>query len=297
MPAIPKLQRKLTGLFVTMRFVRFVLPFMVGLVGPLAIHAQSFLPTPGELRPIHTADEAEGLEAVGRLDTGVSFCSATLITENLVLTAAHCLFDIEGNRILDADLSFAASLRNGRAEAYRTVARSFVSGEYIPRGGRPDYETVSADLALLELSQPIAGSTITPLPTGAEGRIRDLVTVVSYGRDRENYASIEEDCRILASQEPVQVLSCNVVQGSSGAPILRETGAGLEVIAVVAAVGEWQGGEASIAVSLDTLLPDLLAEYEAAGSGGFLGRTPATVRHLTGDETGRASIGARFVRP
>lgn len=262
----------------------------------LAQTATSFLPSIDPVRPLQTADDVRGWEAVGRLDTGVSFCSGTLITPDLVLTAAHCLFSEDGERYDDADLQFAASLRNGRAEAVGTVARSYVPETYTGRVGRPSFETVSDDLALLELAQPINSVNVTPITTGSRGQVEDLVTVVSYGRDREAYASIEENCEILASDNPVQVLSCHVVSGSSGAPILRESGAGVEVIAVVSAVGQWQGEEATIAVSVDRILPDLLAAYQA-GNEGMLSRMPGTIRLINSENSGRDTIGARFLRP
>ena len=55
-------------------------------------------------------------------------------------------------------------------------------------------ELIARDIALLELDQPIVSGLVVPIRTGIQGRLRDVVTIVSYGRDRESYASIQDDC-------------------------------------------------------------------------------------------------------
>lgn len=247
------------------------------------------------LRALDTADDARSWEAVGRLDSAVSFCSATLIAPDLVLTAAHCLYDPEGVRLADADLTFSASLRHGRAEAYRSIRASHIPEDYPGPVTGSQSRSIAFDVALLELDRPIPEQTVAPLDLGAAGQVRDVVTVVSYGRDRETVASIEEGCEILAEEGRVHILSCSVVSGSSGAPILRVEDGRAEVIAVVSAVAEWNGGPVSVAVAGQDLIADLMAR---AGSVPVVDTPmPQGVRRLTVGDSGRSDIGARFVRP
>lgn len=247
------------------------------------------------LRALDTSDAARGWEAIGRLDSGISFCSATLIAPDLVLTAAHCLFDGDGNRIEDERFIFSASLRNGRAEAYRNISQSHMPADYPGPYNGSGSETIAYDIALLQLDHPIPEQTVTPIALGAQGRARDLVTVVSYGRDRETMASIEEGCEILADDGRVHILSCNVVSGSSGAPILRVENGAVEVIAVVSALAEWNGGPVSVAVAAEDLVPDLIRQTTQAPI--VFERMPQGVRSLSAGSGERSDIGARFIRP
>jgi V8-like Glu-specific endopeptidase len=253
--------------------------------------AQGLLPqveSAGGIRPLTTMAGARGYEAVGRLDHDRGYCSATLIADDLILTAAHCLFDDRGRRIAEERFTFRAGLRNGRAEADRAIVASHVHAAYRP-GHQAEIEGVSADLALLELDRPITLAQVQPIRAGGDLRARDVVTIVSYGRDRDDFASIEEDCRALHREGDVIVMSCSVVEGSSGAPVLRRTPSGLEVVAVVSATGRVGDIAASFAVGAQSLLKDLLAERAGGGA--------EPVRRLSVGDDGRGEIGARFLRP
>jgi protease YdgD len=167
----------------------------------------------GGLRPLASADAAQPWTGVGRLDTGVSFCSATLISDRLVLTAAHCLHNTDtGARIPDVALTFQAGLRNGRPEALRGVRRSFVPPAY-----RFDLARSRRDRAGHGAARTgIAGAVERDRPARHRAVVSrgDAVTVVSYGAEREAHASIEEGCLVLESHGPVgccRATSCRAV--------------------------------------------------------------------------------------
>ncbi|SMY06199.1 trypsin-like serine peptidase [Flavimaricola marinus] len=246
------------------------------------------------LNSLQTGDDARGWEAVGRLDiAGKGFCTGALIAPNLVLTAAHCLFDRStGERVDPGRIEFQAGLRNGRAEAYRDVRRAVTPEGYV-FDIHSSTQTTRQDVALLELSQPIRLNQIQPFETVRNLQRGMEVGIVSYAHDRADAPSLQEVCGVLGQAEGVLVLSCDVDFGSSGAPIFVIEGGVARIVSVVSAKAELDGQRVALGTSLDEPLAELRASL-AAGGGVFQDAAPR-VRVLGGGE--RAETGAKFVRP
>ncbi len=249
----------------------------------------------GVLKRLDSGVDAAAWEAVGRLDLGgTGFCTGALIAPQLVLTAAHCLYDSQTKERMDhRKMQFLAGWRNGRAGAYRDVRRAVVHPDY-NYDGEVSSERVRNDLALLELQQPIRNTTIVPFTTAARPRPGDSVGVVSYARDRAEAPSLQEVCKVLAQQEGVLVTSCSVDFGSSGAPIFSFAEGEPQIVSVVSAKAEAQGELVSLGTALAVPLARLQAEL-VAGKGVWQEAGPARQRVSAGQRNG--STGAKFVRP
>ncbi len=238
-------------------------------------------------------DDLFGWEAVGRVDLGrTGYCTGVLIAPDLVLTAAHCLYDRQGRLRPPETLRFRAGLRDGQAVAERAVARHAAPESYDPAAGM-SVENIRADAALLQLAQPIQTALADPFRLHSGPRKGLRVSMVSYGRKRDAAPSWQRDCGLDWHGEGLMAFDCNVTFGSSGAPVFVREGRRARILSVIS--GGTSDGESPVAYGMD--LPALVeglkrdlrvAQTMQPGNTGF--------RRVQVGQGGQAS-GAKFAKP
>ena len=192
--------------------------------------------------------------ALGRLNFGIGHCSAALIGPKLIVTAAHCLWNIRTQRPMPASgYTFVAGWDRGEYLRASKVTAIHAAPKWILDGQTRGLDSRADDWALMELEDRL-GDEIGWVALGSpQPGMR--VAVAGYGRDKAQIPLAHLGCHLTRQAlQGVFIHDCDAVQGESGGPVLGWVDGEIRLVAVNVAVIPSQG-EAGVAAGVDALRP------------------------------------------
>ncbi len=216
---------------------------LIALLAPDSGAAQTPKPQTGQTVTLITEEDRTALQAIGRVNVGGyrsrRLCTGTLIADDTVLTAAHCVIDPATLAPFRAGrITFVAGWHKGKHAGASQAREVVINPDYLDAqaAGNPPTSAaaVTADWAVLQLETPLTDLTPFDLAPAQPGP----VALLGYRRDRPQALSQYAGCIAqLFVDGPIR-LDCPVTGGTSGAPVLQTGLEGqLAVIGVVSATG------------------------------------------------------------